>query len=578
MASITIPVGSAPGGSVEVPLPKLRASDFLRWSVDHKIIGVQYMVTALFFFLVGGGLAMLVRWELLTPNLDVVQTGSQYNTLFTSHGIVMIFLWIIPMMAGFGNYLVPLMLGAKDMAFPWLNAFAFWLIPLAGILIVGSMLVGPPESGWTMYPPLSTMFVGDGQTLAALAVHLLGISSILGAINFIVTIMNMRPQGMGYSQMPLFVWAILATSIIIVMATPFLAGALTLLLLDRMAGTAFFDATKGGDPVLWQNVFWFYSHPAVYIMVLPGMGILSDVLAVHARKPVFGYKFIAASSMGIAVIGFLVWAHHMFTSIAPAWRIPFMITSMIIAVPTGVKIFGWLGTLWGGKIHFTSAMLFALGFLSMFVIGGISGVMLAAIPFDVHVHDTYFVVSHFHFVLFGGSVFAIYAGIYHWFPKITGRMLNERLGKWHFGLTYLGFFFTFFPMHLAGMLGMPRRVAVYAPEFQGINTLVSLASFVLGISTFILVWNLIVSLRSGKVAGANPWRALTLEWATTSPPPATNFISDPVPAEDPYGYGSESATAYLDEVDRCFGAPAAGVGMARPAKAPVQAVVPASGD
>jgi cytochrome c oxidase subunit 1 len=572
MASITIPVGSAPGGSIEVPLPKLRASDFLRWSVDHKIIGVQYMVTALFFFLVGGTLAMLVRWELLTPNLDVVQTGSQYNTLFTSHGIVMIFLWVIPMMAGFGNYLVPLMLGAKDMAFPWLNAFAFWLIPPAGVLIIGSMLVGAPESGWTMYPPLSTLFVGDGQTLAALAVHLLGISSILGAINFIVTIMNMRPQGMGYGQMPLFVWAILATSIIIVMATPFLAGALTLLLLDRMAGTAFFDATKGGDPLLWQNVFWFYSHPAVYIMVLPGMGILSDVLAVHARKPVFGYKFIAASSMGIAVIGFLVWAHHMFTSIAPAWRIPFMITSMIIAVPTGVKIFGWLGTLWGGKIHFNSAMLFALGFLSMFVIGGISGVMLAAIPFDVHVHDTYFVVSHFHFVLFGGSVFAIYAGIYHWFPKITGRMLDERLGKWHFGLTYLGFFFTFFPMHLAGMLGMPRRVAVYAPEFQGINALVSLASFVLGISTFILVWNLIVSLRSGKAAGANPWRALTLEWATTSPPPATNFISDPVPAEDPYGYGSEAATAYLNEVDRRFGAPAEGVGMARPAKSSIPAV------
>jgi cytochrome c oxidase subunit 1 len=358
---------------------------------------------------------------------------------------------------------------------------------------------------------------------------------------------------MGWWQMPLFCWAMLATSIIVVMATPFLAGALTLLILDRIAGTSFFDATKGGDPLLWQNIFWFYSHPAVYIMVLPGMGILSDVLAVHARKAVFGYKMIALSSMAIALVGFTVWAHHMFTSLQPALRVPFMITSMIIAVPTGIKIFSWLGTLWGGKIRFTGAMLFGLGFLSMFVIGGISGVMLAAIPFDIHVHDTYFVVSHFHFVLFGGSVFAIYAGIYHWWPKITGRMMNETLAKWHFALTYLSFFFTFFPMNFAGMLGMPRRVAVYLPEFQSVNSVISFSAFVLGISTFILLYNMIHSLMRGKIAGANPWRALTLEWATTSPPPATNFINDPVPFHDPYGYGAPGANEYLDEIDRRFG-------------------------
>jgi cytochrome c oxidase subunit I len=358
---------------------------------------------------------------------------------------------------------------------------------------------------------------------------------------------------MGWWQMPLFVWAILATSIIVVMATPFLAGALTLLILDRIAGTQFFNAAEGGDPLLWQNVFWFYSHPAVYIMVLPGMGILSEVLSVHSRKSIFGYKMIALSSMAIAVIGFTVWAHHMFTSIQPQLRVPFMITSMIIAVPTGIKIFSWLGTLWGGKIRFNGAMLFGLGFLSMFVIGGIGGVMLAAIPFDIHVHDTYFVVSHLHFVLFGGSVFAIYAGIYHWYPKITGRMLNERWARIHFALTYFGFFFTFMPMNFAGMLGMPRRVAVYSEEFRSINTVISISAFILGISTFIILVNMVVSLRNGKIAGANPWRALTLEWATTSPPPVTNFVGDPVPFPDPYGYGTEGAVDYLDAIDREFG-------------------------
>lgn len=550
MATIAQPI---PGGRTADEPKRIRASDLARWSVDHKIIGFQYVITALIFFIVGGGLAMMIRWELLTPRLDLMADGTAYNQLFSIHGTIMIFLWIIPAWAGFGNYLLPLMLGAKDMAFPWLNAFAFWLIPPAGILLLLGWFVGQTEAGWTSYPPLSTLYSGDGQTLWALSLHLLGISSILGAINFIVTIVNMRPVGMTYFKMPLLAWALLATSIIVVMSTPFLAGALTLLLLDRVAGTQFFNPAAGGDVLLWQNVFWFYSHPAVYIMIMPGFGVLSEILSVHARKPIFGYRAIALSSLAIALVGFTVWAHHMFTSLTPELRLPFMFTSMIIAVPTGIKIFSWLGTLWGGKIRFTSAMLFALGFLSMFVIGGISGVLIGSVPFDIHVHDTYFVVSHFHFVLFGGSVFAIYAGIYHWFPKATGKLLNERLGKIHFWLTYPSFFLTFFPMHLAGMLGMPRRVAVYAPEFQTLNVIISISAFVLGISTFVLFYNIAISLRSGREAGPNPWRALTLEWQTSSPPPAHNFIGDPVAFPDPYGYGTEAAHLYLEAQERRLG-------------------------
>ena len=552
MASIT----ATPGlGARSAGGTALRAGDLLRWTLDHKIIGLQYMASSLFFFIVGGTMAMLIRWELLTPALDLMADGTQYNALMTMHGSVMIFLWIIPMLAGFGNYLVPLMLGAKDMAFPWLNAFAFWLIPPAGVLMVAGWLVGPAEAGWTAYPPLSTLFSPDGQTMWAMSLHLLGISSILGAINFVVTIRNMRPEGMTYWKMPLFVWAVLATAIIQVLATPFLTGGLTLLILDRVAGTSFFDPGSGGDVLLWQNVFWFYSHPAVYIMILPGFGMVSEVLAVHARKPVFGYRAIALSSMSIALVGFTVWAHHMFTSLQPALRIPFMITSMIIAVPTGIKIFSWLGTLWGGKIRFTAAMLFALGFISLFVFGGIGGVMLASVPVDIHLHDTYFVVGHFHFTLFGGSVFLIFAGIYHWFPKMTGRRLNERLGQLHFWMTYVGFFFTFVPQHIAGALGMPRRVALYDPGFRNINTVISLAAFLLGIASLVLIYNILRSLQVGERVGGNPWRALTLEWATTSPPPPWNFRGDPVPFDDPYGYGSEEGGAYLDAVARRFPAP-----------------------
>jgi len=570
MATISVPIGERP----QTQLPAF--GDYFRWTVDHKIIGVQYIVLAFLAFIVAGALALGIRIELFTPELDFMASGTDYNSLFSIHGTAMIFFFIVPMWAGFGNYLIPLQLGAKDMAFPWLNAFAFWLLPPAAIMMFMGYFIGQAEAGWTAYPPLSTLFSDDGQTLWAMSLHLGGIASILGAINFIVTILNMRPEGMSIWKMPLFCWGTFATSIIVVMATPFLAGALTLMLLDRVGGTSFFDAASGGDVLLWQNVFWFYSHPAVYIMILPGMGALSEILSVHSRKPVFGYRMIALSSMAIAIIGFLVWAHHMFTSLQPALRIPFMISTMIIAVPTGIKIFSWLATVWGGKIRFTGAMLFALGFLSMFVIGGISGVMLAAVPFNYQVHDTYFVVSHFHFVLFGGSVFGIYACLYHWYPKMTGRMMDEGLAKWHFAFTYFGFFFTFFPMHMVGMMGMPRRVAVYAPEFQSWNILIGIAAIVLGVSTLIFVYNAIASFYNGRVAGANPWRALTLEWATQSPPPAHNFDDDPIPFEDPYGYGTEAAYAYLDAIDRVFGLPEDDPNQASGGK--VQAIPAPSGD
>lgn len=520
--------------------------EYLGWSTDHKVIGLQYGITAFFFFLIGGTAALAVRAELWSPATNDFFTNQRYNSLFTIHASVMIFLFVIPMMGAFGNYVVPLQIGAADMAFPWLNAFAFWLIPPAGFIMILGYLIGPAEAGWTSYPPLSVI-TRDGQTLWAISIHLLGLSSILGAVNFIVTIVNMRAPGMGWWQMPLLSWAVLATAILQVLATPFLAGGLTLLLFERLAGTKFFPGVgdDSGDVLIWQNVFWFYSHPAVYIMVLPTMGVISEVLPVFARKPIFGYRPIALSSLGISLFGFLVWAHHMFSSLDPALRIPFMITSMIIAVPTGIKIFSWLGTLWMGKIRLTTPMLFAMGFISMFVIGGISGIFLASVPVDVHMHDTYFVVAHLHFVLFGGSVFGVYSGIYFWFPKFTNRLLNEGLGKLHFAVTYVGFFLTFFPMHFLGSAGMPRRVAWYAEQYTDLNRLATMGSGLLAISTLIFMANVGYSLLLGKRAGSNPWNALTLEWTVSSPPPKHNFLEQPIPALDPYGYGTAEGAAYL---------------------------------
>ena len=512
--------------------------DFFGFSTDHKVIGIQYLVTSFIFYCIGGVMADLVRTELRTPDVDFV-TPEVYNSLFTLHATIMIFLWIVPAGAGFANYLIPLMIGARDMAFPRLNAVAFWIIPPAGLLLIVSLVIGDaPDAGWTSYPPLSLVTGQVGEAIWIMSVLLLGTSSILGGINFLVTILKMRVPSMGLFQMPLFCWSMLATSALVLVSTPVLAAALILLGFDLLAGTTFFNPTGGGDPVVYQHMFWFYSHPAVYIMILPFFGTISEILPVHARKPIFGYKAIAFSSLAISFLGLIVWAHHMFTSGVPAWlRMFFMITTMIIAVPTGIKIFGWLATIWGGKIRLNSPMLFAVGFLATFVIGGISGVMLASVPFDVHVHDTYFVVAHLHYVLFGGSVLGIFAAIYHWFPKMTGRKMNEFWGQVHFALTIVGLNMTFLPMHKLGLMGMNRRIAQYDPKFTSLNEICTYGSYILAISTLPFLINAIWSWLYGEKAGNNPWEGLTLEWTTTSPPAIENFEQLPVLTTGPYDYG-----------------------------------------
>lgn len=512
--------------------------DFFGFSTDHKVIGIQYLVTSFIFYCIGGVMADLVRTELRTPDVDFV-TPEVYNSLFTLHATIMIFLWIVPAGAGFANYLIPLMIGARDMAFPRLNAVAFWMIPPAGLLLIVSLVVGDaPDAGWTSYPPLSLVTGQVGEAIWIMSVLLLGTSSILGGINFLVTILKMRVPSMGLFQMPLFCWSMLATSALVLVSTPVLAAALILLGFDLLAGTTFFNPTGGGDPVVYQHMFWFYSHPAVYIMILPFFGTISEILPVHARKPIFGYKAIAFSSLAISFLGLIVWAHHMFTSGVPAWlRMFFMITTMIIAVPTGIKIFGWLATIWGGKIRLNSPMLFAVGFLATFVIGGISGVMLASVPFDIHVHDTYFVVAHLHYVLFGGSVLGIFAAIYHWFPKMTGRKMNEFWGQVHFALTIVGLNMTFLPMHKLGLMGMNRRIAQYDPKFTSLNEICTYGSYILAISTLPFLINAIWSWLYGEKAGNNPWQGLTLEWTTTSPPAIENFEQLPVLTTGPYDYG-----------------------------------------
>jgi cytochrome c oxidase subunit 1 len=502
---------------------------WLSWltTTDHKKIGIMYIYATFLFFILGGVEALLMRLQLSGSDNSILGPRI-YNELVTMHGSTMVFLFVVPVLAGFANYMVPLMIGARDMAFPRLNALSFWLFIFGGIAFYMSVFFTPPSAGWTMYAPLSdNAYLQDGGTDAWIfMIHLTGISSIIGAINFVATIHNMRAKGMGWGRMPLFIWTVLIYSYLLILALPAIAAAVTMLLTDRHFGTAFFDPTGGGDPLLWQHLFWFFGHPEVYIMVLPAFGIISEVLPVFARKPIFGYKAIAASTAAIAFLGMLVWAHHMFATPSSTVVLAFfMLSSFAIAVPTGIKIFNWLATLWRGQIVFKTPLFFASGFLATFVIGGISGVILAIFPVDWQLTDTYFVVAHLHYVLFGGSVFAIFGGLYYWFPKMSGKMLSEGLGKLSFWLMFVGFNLTFLIQHSLGMSGMPRRIYRYPhePQWSDMNLVSTIGSWILGIGVLVTVVNVLISVKNGRRAGNDPWKGNTLEWFTQSPPPENNF-------------------------------------------------------
>jgi cytochrome c oxidase subunit I len=509
-----------------------------RWVVttDHKQIGILYIWFSLVFFLLAGLVAIIFRVQLSQANEHFL-SPQHYNELITFHGTAMVFLVGVPILAGFGNYLVPLMIGAHDVAFPRLNALSLWLFVLGGVVLVGSLFAkgGGAQAGWTAYPPLSEQTPGHGQDLWILSLHILTLSSIAGAINFIVTIHHLRTPGMTWSRIPLFVWSIEIFAWLLIAVLPVLAAGLTLLLLDRgitfgpwHVQTHFYEPPNGA-PLLYQHAFWFFGHPEVYIIVLPAFGIISEVLPVFARKPVFGYKAIAASTVAIGFFSMLVWAHHMFTVGLPiplqAW---FMIASMIIAVPTGMKIFNWLATLWRGNLSFDTPMLYAIGFLSLFVMGGLTGIYLAAFPIDWQLHDSYFVVAHFHYTLFGGVVFAIFAGLFYWWPKMFGKRLGETLGKWQFWLLFIGFNITFFPQHLLGLEGMPRRIYTYGnTSWNGYNMTSTVGSWIMGVAVLFFLVNVIRTHQRGQRVGNDPWQADTLEWYATSPPPPHNF--DEVP-------------------------------------------------
>jgi cytochrome c oxidase subunit I len=516
----------------EVTFPRT-SKRWVDWftTTDHKRIGIMYLVATFVFFMLGGVEALLMRAQLTVPNNTLI-SNEHYNQLLTLHGTTMVFLFVVPVMAGFGNYFLPLMIGARDMAFPRLNALSFWLLLFGGIVFYATLFYHPPEAGWWSYPPLSSSVYSPsgGQDAWIFLIHITGISSLLGAINFYATVVNMRAPGMSWGRLPLFVWAILVYAILLIIALPPVAAAVTMLLTDRHFGTHFFDPTNHGSPVLWQHLFWFFGHPEVYIMILPGFGIISEVIPVFSRKPVFGYKAIAASTAVIAFLATLVWAHHMFASPVPIVVLGFfMLSSFLIGVPTGVKIFNWIATLWRGSIVTTASLYFAVGFIAIFIVGGITGIFLATFPVDWQLTDTYFVVAHFHYVLMGGAVFSIFSGIYYWFPKMTGRLLNERLGKISFWVMFIGFNMTFFVQHALGLSGMPRRVYTYPPNmgWSTYNLISSIGSLILGVGILLTIANVARSLRRGAVAGPDPWKGNTLEWFTTSPPPANNFDAIP---------------------------------------------------
>jgi cytochrome c oxidase subunit 1 len=534
------------------------------FSTDHKMIGRQFLFMGLFMLIIGGLLAMMVRWQLAWPETPVpglsmipepymyegIIPPQTYNALFTMHATIMIFFVVMPIMVGaFGNFLIPLMIGAGDMAFPKLNMLSFWVGLVSGVIMLASFFVpgGPAAGGWTSYATLSArgQFTGVewGQHLWIISLLVSGVSSLMGAVNYITTIVNMRAPGMTYFRMPLTIWSLFITAVLLLLALPVLTAALAMLLFDRMAGTSFFLPQGGGEPLLWQHMFWFFGHPEVYILVLPAMGVTSDLLSTFSRKPIFGYHAMAFSMIAIAFLSWIVWGHHMFVSgMNPLLGTAFMMTTMVIAVPSAIKTFNWLGTLWGGTIRFTSPMLFALGFVSNFVIGGLSGIFMASTPVDIFIHDTYYIVAHFHYVV-AGIIFALFAAVYYWFPKMFGRMMNEKLGKIHFVLTYIFFNGAFFPMHFLGVGGHMRRI--YNPlqyEFlqplQDWNVFITVSAFLLGVSQIFFLYNFFASLFAGRKADLNPWLANTLEWTAPSPPPHGNFLTTPVVYRGAYEYSS----------------------------------------
>ncbi|MEX0762541.1 MAG: cytochrome c oxidase subunit I [Dehalococcoidia bacterium] len=515
-----------------IPRPKSH-SGIWSWigTVDHKRIGTMYGITAFFWFIVGGLEALLIRTQLSRAESDLV-SPELFNQLFTMHGTTMIFLVVMPMASAFFNWLVPLQIGARDVAFPRLNAFSYWVFLFGGILINTSWLFGlAPDGGWFGYAPLSQAEFSAGMTFWSVGLNVLGIASIAAALNFVVTILNMRAPGLTMFKLPVFTWNTLITSVLILVAMPVIAVALTQVMFDRLFGTNFYVPAAGGDPVLWQHMFWLFGHPEVYILIVPAFGIVSEVLPTFSRKPLFGYPFVIFATIAIAFQGWFVWSHHMFTvGLGPVVNSFFGISTMAIAVPTGVKIFNWLGTMWGGSLRLNTAMLFSIGFIAMFTIGGFSGVMHAVVPHNAQQQDTYFVVAHFHYVLFGGAVMAIFSGIYYWWPKMTGWLLNEKLGITNFILMMIGFNLTFFPMHWVGLDGMPRRIYTFAAEmgWETSNMAITIGSFILALGVLVFMINVVVSRRNKAVAGNDPWDARTIEWTIPSPPPPYNFAEIPV--------------------------------------------------
>jgi cytochrome c oxidase subunit I len=504
------------------------------YTLDHKRIGVMYLLTTLFFFLAGGVFALLIRIKLLFPGSEVFSAHT-YNVLFTLHGSLMIFLFIIPAIpSGLGNIYIPLHIGARDVAFPRINLMSYWVF-VAGIVVILASLLRPMDTGWTFYTPYSAQTAAN-VTLLSFGIFLVGMSSILTGLNFLVTIHKLRAPGMTWHRMPLFIWSMYATSVIQVVATPVVGITFLMLAMERLFGVGFFDPAKGGDPILFQHFFWFYSHPVVYVMILPAMGVVSEIIPVFSRKPIFGYKAIAYSSIAIALFGFFVWGHHMFVSgMSATASILFSLLTYSVAVPTAIKVFNWIATMYKGSITFESPMLYALTFVFLFVVGGLTGMFLGALGTDVHLHDTYFIVAHFHYTMMGGTVMGFLAGLHFWFPKMTGRMLGEKLARIGWALIFVGFNVTFFTQFILGFEGMPRRYAEYPAKFQTLNIVSTVGSWVLAAGILIMFWNFVRGLR-GEKAPANPWGALTLDWQVSSPPPTENYEEIPTVTDWPYGY------------------------------------------